>query len=142
MDQKKYINPTQEAGRDLIMRNIQGNVVMLNLLRFREIADYSANPELAPLEPITGEQAYQIYIDETLPYLTASGGKILFLGEGGSYLVGPMEERWDRVMLIQQTSIESFMQFASDEGYLKIIGHRTAAIEDSRLLPIVEIQTQ
>ena len=137
MEGKKYIDPTQDAGREFIMRKIQGSVVMLNLLRFREFADYSANPELAPDAPISGEQAYQIYIDETLPYLKASGGEILFLGNGGSYLIGPPEERWDKVMLIRQHSVESFMEFASNEGYLKIIGHRTAAVEDSRLLPII-----
>ena len=30
------------------MRGIPGAVVMLNLLRFRAIADYPATPELAP----------------------------------------------------------------------------------------------
>ena len=43
----KFLEVTQEAGADLFKRNIQGEIVMLNLLRFRQIADYSANPELA-----------------------------------------------------------------------------------------------
>lgn len=30
---------------------------MLNVLRFRDPADYSATPALAPLTPITGEAA-------------------------------------------------------------------------------------
>jgi hypothetical protein len=46
-----YFEPTQESGRALVMRGIRGEVVMLNLLRFREVADYSANPELAPETP-------------------------------------------------------------------------------------------
>ena len=58
---EKYLMPTQNAGRDFIMRQIQGSVVMLNLIRFREVADYSANPELNPNEPISGEKAYHIY---------------------------------------------------------------------------------
>jgi hypothetical protein len=33
---------------------------MLNLLRFREIADYSANPELTPAEPISGAEAFEL----------------------------------------------------------------------------------
>jgi uncharacterized protein (DUF1330 family) len=139
MEGKKYINPTQDTGRTFIMRKIQGSVVMLNLLRFREFADYAANPELDPGAPISGAQAYQIYIEATIPYLKASGGEILFLGNGGAYLIGPPEENWDKVMLIRQHSVESFMEFASNEGYLKIVGHRTAALEDSRLLPITEI---
>jgi hypothetical protein len=32
------------------------------------------------------------------------------------------------------------MAFASNQEYLAGLGHRTAALEDSRLLPLVEIK--
>lgn len=136
--EQTYLMPTQEAGRDFINRKIQGNVIMLNLLRFREWADYSASPELAPATPISGKQAYQQYIEHTLPFLRQSGGEILFMGDGGNYLIGPPTERWDAVLLIRQNSVNSFLAFESNEEYMKGIGHRTAAIEDARLLPIKE----
>ncbi|HZZ64312.1 MAG TPA: hypothetical protein VFE17_02345 [Candidatus Baltobacteraceae bacterium] len=113
---------------------------MLNLLRFREVADYGANPGLAPTQPISGKDAFQLYMDHTLPHLQQSGGDIAFLGDGGQFLIGPQEERWDMVMLIRQTSVASFIAFASNEEYLHGLGHRTAALEDSRLLPIVPIK--
>jgi hypothetical protein len=134
-----YLEPTQEAGFALMTRRFQGNVVMLNLLRFRKIADYSATPQLAPEFPISGEQAFQLYIEHTLPYLRESGGDLLFLGTGGQFLIGPPSERWDMVMLVQQHSVASFVAFASHQPYLAGIGHRTAALEDSRLLPLSEI---
>ncbi|MBU6342841.1 MAG: DUF1330 domain-containing protein [Bacteroidetes bacterium] len=134
--EKSYINPTQESGRAFIQRRITGTVVMLNLLRFKAIADYSETPELAPAEPISGEAAFQLYMEHTLPFLEQSGGSILFLGKGGPFLIGPMEETWDFVMLIQQNSVEDFLAFASNEAYLKGMGHRTAALADSRLLPV------
>jgi len=130
--------PTQEAGRNFVMRQIQGSVVMLNLLRFRKIADYSTTPDLNPGEPISGAQAYQLYIEHTLPFLTKSGGEILFMGEGGSFLIGPTDEHWDAVLLIRQKDVNSFLAFESNQDYMKGIGHRTAALEDSRLLPLVE----
>lgn len=136
--EKNYLTPTREAGRDFIMRNISGSVVMLNLLRFRSYADYSETPELAPAEPISGEKAYQLYVEHTLPYLEKSGGEILFMGKGGSFLIGPADERWDAVLLIKQHSVERFLAFESNEDYMKGIGHRTAALEDSRLLPLVD----
>ncbi|MCB9081524.1 MAG: DUF1330 domain-containing protein [Lewinellaceae bacterium] len=139
--QKTYLTPTQDAGRNFIMRKIQGNVIMLNLLRFREIADYSNAPALMPEKPISGKEAYQRYIDHTLPFLTASGGEILFMGEGGAYLIGPTDERWDAVLLIRQNSVDSFLNFESNHDYLQGIGHRTAALEDSRLLPIQEVKS-
>ena len=109
---------------------------MLNLLRFREVADYSASPELAPETAISGAAAFERYIAHTLPYLRESGGELMFVGAGGSFLIGPEDERWDMVMLVRQKSVESFLAFASNAGYLAGLGHRTAAIEDSRLLPL------
>ena len=133
-----YLMPTQGAGRDFVSKQIQGSVVMLNLLRFRQLADYSATPSLTPNEPISGKRAYQLYVDHTLPFLTQSGGEILFMGESDAYLIGPTGERWDAVLLVRQDSVDSFLAFESNQDYMKGIGHRTAALEDARLLPIVE----
>ena len=135
---ERFFEPTQASGAALFSRNITGEVVMLNLLRFRDVADYDANPELTPDEPVSGREAYQKYIDHTLPFLRESGGDLIFLGEGGTYLIGPQEERWDLVMLVRQASLADFMAFASNQDYLAGMGHRTAALEDSRLLPLVE----
>lgn len=133
-----YIDPTQESGAVLFSRNISGEVLMLNMLRLRDTADYTATPELAPESPISGHEALQRYIDHTLPFLKESGGELILLGEGGKYFIGPDDEQWDIVMLVKQRSLASFMAFASHKAYLAGIGHRTAAVQDSRLLPIVE----
>lgn len=135
----RYLEPTQSSGAALFSRKIKGEIVMLNLLRFRDVADYSHNPELMPAEPISGRTAYQRYIDHTLPILEATGGGIVFLGEGGNYFIGPEEERWDMAMLIRQKSVADFVAFATHQQYLAGMGHRTAALEDSRLLPLVEL---
>jgi hypothetical protein len=137
----RFLDVTQEAGAALFARNITGEVIMLNLLRFRDVADYSANPELMPPDPISGAEAFQKYIDHTLPFLKESGGDVVFLGKGGRYLIGPQEEQWDFVMLIRQNSLSDFLAFSSNQDYLAGLGHRTAALEDSRLLPIVQSET-
>jgi hypothetical protein len=138
----RYLEPTQEAGRAFVTRGMEGGVVMLNLLRFRETADYSQTPELAPDIPISGAAAFYRYIEHTLPYLRGSGGDLMFLGEGGPFLIGPAHERWDLAMLVKQRSVDSFLAFASHEAYLAGIGHRTAALEDSRLLPLSAIDLE
>ena len=138
-DNIRYIEPTHNAGRLLMQRGIRGQIVMLNLMRFREVADYADNPELAPAEPISGAEAFERYICHTLPFLRESGGDITFLAAGGPFLVGPEAERWDLAMLVRQTNLASFLAFASHDGYLAGLGHRTAALEDSRLLPLTEL---
>lgn len=135
---KYFLEPTQESGAALFSRNISGPVVMLNMLRLNEIADYSATPQLALEKPISGREAFQRYITHTLPFLKESGGELVLLGDGGKFFIGPADDQWDVVMLVKQNSLASFMEFASNTEYLLGMGHRTAAVLDSRLLPIVE----
>jgi hypothetical protein len=97
-----YLETTQESGAAFVRRRIDGPVVMLNLLRFRDTADYSAAPELAPDEPITGAAAYRRYAEHTAPFLEEAGGEVLFKGTGGHVLIGPPDERWDLVLLVQR----------------------------------------
>jgi hypothetical protein len=132
-----YLDPTDANVRYLLERQITGPIAMLNLLRLRDVADYSGHPDLEPSEPISGRDAYQRYIDHTEPFLTASGGSVLLLGTGGHNFIGPLDERWDIAMVVQQASLHDFFAFAGNEGYLAGLGHRVAAVEDSRLLPLV-----
>jgi len=43
-------------------------------------------------------------------------------------------------MMVRQSSIQSFFAFANNQDYLAGMGHRTAAVEDSRLLPLSQIE--
>ena len=77
-------------------------------------------------------------MQHTQPFLKQSGGELLFLGEAGKYFIGPSDQHWDLVLMVKQNSLADFMTFASNPKYLAGIGHRMAAIKDSRLLPIVQ----
>jgi uncharacterized protein (DUF1330 family) len=131
-----FISPTPDSIAALVARNIDGPVTMLNLIRYRDIADYSDYPELAPEDPISGERAYKIYSTHTLPLLADVGGQVIFVGKGGSLLIGPQEARWDSVLLIQYPNLGAFLAMTQNPDYLAGAGHRTAALTDSRLLPI------
>lgn len=139
MERQTFLAATQAAGKAFYMRQIQGPITMLNLLRYRKIADYSQHIDLAPSEPVSGQVAYQAYMDHTLPFLNEMGSEILFFGKGGAWLIGPPSEQWDAVLLVKHPSVAQFLTFAQNEAYLKGAGHRTAALLDSRLLPL-EVQ--
>lgn len=133
-----YIHPTKEAGAAFFGAPPEGPVVMLNLLRFREVADYSKSPHLAPASPVSGEEAYRRYAAHTMPLLQKAGSEVLLLGKSRPPLIGPTDERWDLVLLVRHRNAQAFLAFATDEAYLAGEGHRTAALADSRLLPITE----
>ncbi len=123
----------------LMARNLVGPVTMLNLLRFREVADYSNDPHLAPPTAISGAEAYRRYSDHTMPHLLAAGGEVVLRAGGGHAFIGPDDERWDLILAVRQQSVEDFFAFATNPAYTTGLGHRTAALEDSRLIPMVEL---
>jgi hypothetical protein len=137
-DSDTFLDPSDRNVVALLGRQISGPITMLNLLRLRATADYSGSPNLAPIAPISGREAYDRYIEHTLPYLGATGGEVFYMGMGGNYLIGPDGQGWDLAIMVRQKSLEDFLSFASNDGYLKGVGHRTAAVWDSRILPLVD----
>ena len=137
----KHIDASPEAGKEFYQNfHDKGKVVMLNLLKFRATADYTNLEELEPIKNISGEEAYQLYMDSTLPELEKAGSRIIYFGKSRNFLIGPDSEKWDAVLLVEHESVLKFMEFAQNPDYLKKAGHRTAALEDSRLLPTNEIK--
>ena len=130
-----YLDVSPQQGARFFGSPEAGELVMLNLLRFRERADYSHAPELEPAGGVSGREAYHLYMAGMEPLLQASGGAVLYSGSAGTFLIGPDDEQWDHVLLVQQASKASFLAFASDPESQRITAHRTAAIRDSRLLP-------
>ena len=133
-----HLHATPAAGKAFYLNDQQGPVVMLNLLKFRAVADYGASPALAPKSNITGEAAYTQYANHILPLLAEAGSEVLFYGKASAYLIGPKAEGWDAVLLVRHASKAAFLAFANDPTYQVGAGHRTAALADSRLLPITE----
>lgn len=131
-----YLEVSPEQGAAFFGTPDAGPMVMLNLLRFRDMADYSHAPDLAPDGPVSGRDAYDRYMRDMRPLLEASGGSVLFSGSSAGFLIGPQDETWDHVLLVRQASKAAFLAFASDPQAQRITAHRTAAISDSRLLPI------
>ena len=134
----EYLHATPQGSLNLLSRSINGPVVMLNLLNFREAADYTGYPDLDPGHPLTGRQAYGLYMQAVRPLIVGAGGELVFMGRGGKFVVGPEAEGWDMVLVVRYPSVGAFVEFAQSEGYAAIAGHRTAALADSRLLPLEE----
>jgi len=106
-------------------------IVMINLLRYRDRAQY---PPGATAQACSGRDAYQRYGAEVLPMLAAVGGKILWLGNAKHTVIGPEGERWDDAVLVQYPSRTAFLTMISRPEYQQIAIHRSAALDDSRLI--------
>lgn len=125
----KTINP--ERGTLSAMADRLGNdrsVVMINLLRFQEIADYPDGVQCS------GREAYATYSRRASGKVAQAGGEVLYHGAVLGGIIAPAEEQWDEVLLVRYPSFDAFRKMISDPDYQRITVHRTAALEDSRLL--------
>ena len=125
------IEPSPEQLTRLLAGSDEGAIVMINLLRFRDRAQYPAG---FVAEPCSGREAYQRYGMHVLPMLHDVGGKILWSGAAKMVVIGPSDESWDEAVLVQYPSRAAFISMVTSEPYQKIVDHRTAALADSRLI--------
>lgn len=129
---ERVIDPTKESFRALGKNTPPDTpIVMLNLLRFRERAAY---PEGTGYEPCSGAEAYVRYGEHANPAVIAAGGEILFKGAAVAYPIALAEERWDEVLLVRYPSIQAFFGMVMAPDYQAQSVHRTAALEDARLI--------
>ena len=109
---------------------------MLNMLRFREHADYASRHNV---EPCSGREAYlQHYIpafNKAAETEGVRGIQIIYLGSVAGGIVAPADERWDIIALVQYPSYAAFRKVSESFVYLQEAEyHREAALDDLRLI--------
>jgi uncharacterized protein (DUF1330 family) len=131
------IEPSPETVQALFAEaNDESPLVMINLLRYRERAEY---PPGSDATPCSGEEAYQRYIALVLPMLSDVGAKVLWRGSVKHIVIGPAGEKWDEAFLVEQPSRRALLSLISGAKYLEAAVHRTAALADSRLIATVTV---
>ena len=128
-----HIDPTRDqfdAFKDLPRDR---PIEMLNLVTFRDLANYPGDHELAR-DGLTGAQAYALYGKHSAPVLTKVGGTILWRGGFETMLIGPGDEVWDAVFIARYPDANAFLAMVTDPDYQRAVIHRQAAIKTSRLI--------
>jgi uncharacterized protein (DUF1330 family) len=104
---------------------------MINLLRYREQAEYPAGFDAAPC---SGREAYQRYGEQALQHVASVGGRPIWMGSVKTVVIGPQDEKWDDAVLVEYPSRQAFMEMVARPEYQQCAVHRTAALADSRLI--------
>ena len=107
-----------------------GPIVMLNLIRYQDTA-----LEGHTCDGMSGEAAYAEYV-RRLQDMNRHDfpGNIIWDGTAQATIIGPADERWDRMLLIAYPSLGDFRRMANSEIYATAGPARTAAVLDSRLI--------
>lgn len=128
-----YINSTPEAYAQMQSLPMDEPLQMLNMIRFKEKAEYAEGSEFAAKD-WTGEQAYAEYSRRSSPIANRIGGKPIYLGIPQLTLIGPQHEKWDAAFIIEYPDLATFLALVNDPEYKKHAFHRSAAVADSRLI--------
>lgn len=106
-------------------------VTMLNLLRFRDTADYADDDRQ---KPCTGQEAYARYAAVAREKLAVLGAEVVWSGKPQGVLIGPEGDHWNEAFLVRYPTADAFFQMLSMPDYQAATVHRTAALDDSRLI--------
>ena len=104
------------------------------LTRFAERADEGPVCMLNLLEFCDGGAAlYAQYARAVEPMLSARGGRAVYMGRGAELLLGPEDQRWDLVALIEYPKRAALLDMVQSPEYQAISHLRTDALERSVL---------
>lgn len=106
---------------------------MLNLLRYRDQADYPDGHVNAG-KGWSGRRAYAEYGETSGPIFRRVGGTLVWRGAFQTMVTGPDDERWDDGFIAQYPSAAAFLEMIKDPAYQQAVVNRTAALADSRLV--------
>ena len=117
--------PDSEQIRALRRASAGDPIVMVNLLKFRDKAQYPDGRDAH----LSGREAYNRYGIEVAKLVRAIGGKVLFTGDVTFLTIGQVEHLWDEVALAQYPSRAAFLEMAMSPECQEIAVHREAGLE-------------
>jgi len=128
-----YIDPSRENFDRFKALPRDTPLHMLNLIRFKDFATYSADhPNHG--KGLTGREAYAIYREAFQAIVAGSGAGMVWEAPMECVVTGP-EGEWDEAFVMGYPDAGAFFAMVKDEAYVRdALPHRTAAVADSRLI--------
>ena len=98
-----------------------GEVVMLNLLKFKKKSDSGDG---------TGSDAYNRYGAAVSKMVEERGGRMVWLGKAEQVLIGDIDDdAWDAVALVAYPNRQAFIDMATSPAYGESHKHREDGLE-------------
>jgi uncharacterized protein (DUF1330 family) len=107
-------------------------VVMLNLLRYRDLAEPGFG-----VDGLSGQEAYGAYGRKFAELHPRFGGEPIWMGRALNTIIG--DEDWDVVILVRYPTRRQFLDMINDPDYQAIAPIRAAALADSRLVEMSQL---
>jgi len=122
--------PKPEQFQELLAKAPDGPLIMLNLLKFKDKAEYEDGRETA----ISGAEAYGLYVAEMTKLIEADGGRMIFSALANVLVIGDGDLEWDVVGIAEYATLKSFQTITATPKYQEISAHRTAGLAHQLLV--------
>ena len=132
MGTEPNVNANEAAIAAMAEANLDEPVVMLNLLRYREVAESGFG-----VDGLSGRDAYGVYGKAFAEFHPRFGGEPIWMGRGRNTVIG--SEEWDVVLLVRYPTRRQFVGMLNDPDYQRIAPMRAAALADSRLVETTQL---
>ncbi|MEQ9143166.1 MAG: DUF1330 domain-containing protein [Parvibaculaceae bacterium] len=125
MEVVNALRPDEAQVKEWMSGSVEGPVVMVNLLKFREKAQYADGRDPG----LSGQEAYQRYGAEVSRIVEDLGGRLIYGGAVTMTLIGQVAEDWDMIALVEYPSRKAMMDMTMSDRYREIEVHRDAGLE-------------
>ena len=122
--------PTPEQFQTLFEKTPPGPLIMLNLLKFKDKAEYADGRET----DMSGMEAYAMYGSFMKKRLEADGGRFIFSANTQTLVIGHGDLEWDAVGIVEYAGLESFKEIVFSLEYKEMSLHREAGLEHQLLI--------
>ena len=116
--------PSEEQIKGFLEPGREGPIYMLNLLKFKEKAEYADGRET----DLTGAEAYGIYAEEVVGHLAKVGGEPVFSADVERLMLGEVEELWDMTAIAMYPSRQAMLEMIGTPDYQASAVHRAAGL--------------
>jgi uncharacterized protein (DUF1330 family) len=134
MNVENAVYPKGEQLTEAVAKGVNTPIVMLNLLKFKDKAVYKDGRH----DSATGREAYDRYGADMLKFVKDHGGRVLFVGQVKSLVIGDVEDMWDAVALVEYPSSEAFVKIAMSPEVAKFGVHREAGLAGQLLIQCLQ----
>lgn len=135
MKVENSVMPNEEQMAGFLQPDDGATVYMVNLLKYREKAEYPDGRETQ----LTGREAYEIYSQGVKKCLASVGGGIQFAGQVRRLMLGEVEDMWDDVAIAMYPSRTAMMEMLQLPEMSEIGVHREAGLAGQLNIETVDL---
>lgn len=127
----KSIETTPEQFKAFRTADPDEPLLMLNLLKFKDKAEYADGEDDAPC---SGKEAYGRYMAATEKFIGEVGAEVVMRAKPRRSVIAPEGEDWDLMFVVKYPNRAAMLKMLGNEEYRSISRHRRAGLADSRLI--------